>query len=282
MSNQQYEEGKPAPPRRRVHRGELVILLLGIALAISLGYSWFQHRSIGQMTAARDQLAASLNQTKAEVDAISAQLKAMAVAPKPVETAAPVPIPVVPKQKPKTVHRNSTQLTRVSSPPPDDPRWKKIDSELARTRSELESSIKSSHDELNDSIARTHQEVVALAQRGERNYYEFDLGKSKQFERTGPISLSLRKANTKHLYCDLEVRVDDNQVSKKHVNLFEPVYFSPAGHSQPIELVINRIDKNHIKGYVSKPKYGQTQVASGRANVNDLTLSNKAAAEKKP
>ncbi len=282
MSNPQYEEGKPVRPKRRVHRDELIILLLGIALAISLGYSWYQHRSVGQMTVARDQLAASLNQTKAEVDAMSAQLKTMSNAAKSLETAPPVPLPAAPKQKPKTAHRNSTQPTRVSTPPADDPRWKKMDSELARTRSELESSIKASHDELNDSIARTHQEVVALAQKGERNYYEFDLGKSKQFERAGPIGLSLRKANTKHLYCDLEIRVDDNQVSKKHVNLLEPVYFSPMGYSQPIELVINRIDKNHIKGYVSKPKYGQAQVASAGPNVNDLTISNKAAAEKKP
>jgi len=40
--------------------------------------------------------------------------------------------------------------------------------------------------------------VVALSKRGERNFTEFDIAKSKQFERSGPLSLSLRKADTKH------------------------------------------------------------------------------------
>ena len=67
--------------------------------------------------------------------------------------------------------------------------------------------------------------------------------------------LSLRKANTKHEYADLELMVDDFKLSKKHVNIYEPVMFYNADNGRPVELVINSVGKNHIHGYVSEPKY---------------------------
>jgi hypothetical protein len=49
--------------------------------------------------------------------------------------------------------------------------------------------------------------------------------------------------------------VDDFKLSKKHVNVYEPVIFYSADNKLPVELVINQISKNHIHGYVSEPKY---------------------------
>ena len=43
--------------------------------------------------------------------------------------------------------------------------------------------------------------------------------KAKQFQRIGPITLSLRRADTKHKNYDIEMIVDDNQMGKKKVNL---------------------------------------------------------------
>jgi hypothetical protein len=81
------------------------------------------------------------------------------------------------------------------------------------------------------------------------------LDKSGQFQREGPVGVRLRKANTKNEYVDLEMLVDDFKVSKKHVNIYEPVVFYSADSKMPVELVINSISKNHIHGYVSEPKY---------------------------
>ena len=89
--------------------------------------------------------------------------------------------------------------------------------------------MNSTRDDLNGSIARTHEELVELRKRGERNYYEFDLAKGKQFQRVGSISLSLRKADTKHQRFDVVALVDDIELSKKQVNLYEPVFFFPQG-----------------------------------------------------
>jgi len=128
-------------------------------------------------------------------------------------------------------------------------------SAINQTRSDLEGNISSTRDELNGSIAKNHEELVALEQRGERNYYEFDLSKSKQFQRTGPISLSLRKSDTKHKHYNLALIVDDNQLEKKNVDLYEPIWLRDSDDPQPLEIVVNKIDKNHIHGYVSEPKY---------------------------
>jgi hypothetical protein len=59
-----------------------------------------------------------------------------------------------------------------------------------------------------------------------------DLDKSKQFQRTGPVAIS----NTKHMYADMEIRVEDAQVSQKHVNLFQPVLFYTSDDGRPVEL----------------------------------------------
>ena len=110
-------------------------------------------------------------------------------------------------------------------------------SQIASTQGDLNNT----RTELTGSIARTHDELVLLEKKGERNYYEFDIDKSKQFQHDGPFGVRLRKANTKHQYADLELMVDDRNLSQKHVNLYQPVMFYTPDNPQPVELVINRL-----------------------------------------
>jgi len=49
--------------------------------------------------------------------------------------------------------------------------------------------------------------------------------------------------------------VNDYQLQKKSVNLYEPVWVNLAGQPQSLELVVNQIAKNEIKGYISEPRY---------------------------
>jgi hypothetical protein len=99
-----------------------------------------------------------------------------------------------------------------------------------------------------------------LQRRGERNYYEFQLTKSKEFKRVGPLSLSLRKANTKRKSYDLAMFVDDNQMQKKSINLFEPIWINLDDRPQPVQLVVNQISKDQIQGYISEPKYKKSEL----------------------
>ena len=122
--------------------------------------------------------------------------------------------------------------------------------------------LDSARTELTGSIAHTHDELVVLQKRGERSYTEFDLSKSKEFKREGPFELRLKKANDKHQYADMELMVDDRNLSQKHVNLYQPVMFYTPDSPQPVEVVINEIGKDHIHGYVSASKYRQSELAT--------------------
>ncbi len=137
--------------------------------------------------------------------------------------------------------------------------------EIATTQGDLNNT----RTELTGSIARTHDELVLLQKKGERNYYEFDIDRSKLFHHDGPVGIRLKKANTKHQYADLELIVDDRTLSQKHANLYQPVMFYTPDTPQPMEMVINSITKDHIHGYVSAPKYRQSELATmSNANAN--------------
>jgi hypothetical protein len=133
---------------------------------------------------------------------------------------------------------------------------------IAKNHRELQGSLNSTRDELNGSIAKTHEELVVLAKRGERSYFEFDLAKSKEFQRIGPLPLSLRKTDTKHSSFDMAMVVDDNQLMKKKVNLYEPIWIHTENQSQPMQVVVNRITKDLVHGYVSAPKYKPSELAT--------------------
>src|SRR5262249_61357003 len=70
------------------------------------------------------------------------------------------------------------------------------------------------------------------------------------------------KADTKHKSFDLQMIVDDNTLTKKKVNLYEPIWIHTENESQPVQVVVNRIEKNHVHGYVSAPRYKPSKLAS--------------------
>lgn len=195
--------------------------------------------------------------------------------------------------------RPATARTAVGKatpkPPAEDPRWSQLeqklsaqDQKLAETqrsvdaaRSDLESRINSASaelngtiartsDELKGSIARTSDEVAALRRKGERDYYEFDIAKSKAPQRIGPVGLALRKADVKRKRYNLDMMVDDNKLEKKNVNLYEPVYITTPEWNQPVELVVNKVTKDRVAGYVSVPKYKRSELASGGVERQNL------------
>ena len=140
--------------------------------------------------------------------------------------------------------------------------------DVDKTRQDLGGRLDSTRDELTGSIAKNHDELMALEKRGERNYFEFQLGKSKQFQRVGSLSLSLRRVDAKHKSYDLSLLVNDQKIDKKHVSIYEPVSVRPS--DEPVELVVNEIGNNQIKGYVSEPKYKPAAARSPSSLTNNL------------
>jgi hypothetical protein len=230
--------------------GALVVVLL--AFIGLLGYAIHERTSAQQVAAENAQTAAALKDTRSQIEALTAKLDAL-TAP-PAQAGAP-----------EVRHSRHARVIPAIHHGKADPRWKKLQSQLdsqGRAIDQTRQDLAFTRTELQGSIATNHQQIVALQRKGERNIYEFDINKSKQFSHAGPIGVSLRKANTKQQYADLKLMVDDREVSKKHLNLYEPALFYAESVEQPMQVVINSITKNHIHGYISTPKYKASELAA--------------------
>jgi cell division protein FtsB len=105
-------------------------------------------------------------------------------------------------------------------------------------------------------IAHNRDDLEELRRRGDRNYYEFTVQKSKTPQRVGPVQMSLNKADQKKSRYTVMVFADDRSIEKKDKTAGEPVQFYMRGATRmaPYEIVVFDVGKNQIKGYLSTPK----------------------------
>lgn len=110
-------------------------------------------------------------------------------------------------------------------------------------------------------VASNKEELEALRQRGTRNYYDFELTKSKRYTRVGEISLRLNKSDQKRQKYTVTVLANDKRIEKKDKTLLEPVQFYQQGTRNLLEVVVFEITKNRVAGYLSAPKDSTTRTA---------------------
>jgi len=105
-------------------------------------------------------------------------------------------------------------------------------------------------------IARNHDDLEDLKRRGDRNYYEFTIPKTKTPQRVGPVQVSLNKVDQKKSRYTMTVLVDDRSIEKRDKTAGEPVQFYVKGGrgAAPYEMVVFDVGKNQITGYLSTPK----------------------------
>jgi hypothetical protein len=103
-------------------------------------------------------------------------------------------------------------------------------------------------------VATNGKELEILKHKGDRNYYDLNLTKGAKPTPISGISLSLKKADTKHSKYTLLVESDDKKIEKKDKGLDEPVQFYTGKDKLLYELVINTINKNQVVGYLATPK----------------------------
>jgi chromosome segregation ATPase len=108
--------------------------------------------------------------------------------------------------------------------------------------------------ELSGAIARTHDELVALAHRTDRDYFEFNLQRRHDRKKIGSIMIELLRTNRKQNLYTIDLFFDDKRTQRKDQALDQPVYFYVQGAPTALELVVNKLDKNRISGYISAPK----------------------------
>ncbi len=281
---------RTAPSPARWAMPALAVLLAGAAVWSGFALSRERQQN-SDLVRSNQELSGNLAEVQGQMRSISDRLSTMSAHMNSVQATASQPSPAepalssAPAPAPKPVyHRRAAVPPKPSQPVVlQDPRVDELQSklndqqqqiagtrdQLDRTRSDIENRLNSTRDDLNGSISRTHDEVarnhdelVALEKRGQRSYYEFKLDKSKQFQRVGPLSLSLRKVNAKKKSYDLLLVVDDQQLQKKNVNLYEPVVLLTSDRGQRMEVVVNSISQSQVSGYISEPKYPKSELAS--------------------
>jgi predicted nucleic acid-binding Zn-ribbon protein len=127
-------------------------------------------------------------------------------------------------------------------------------------------------------IAHNRDDLEELKRRGDRNYYEFKVTKSKTPQRVGPVQLTLNKVDQKKAKYTMTVFVDDRSIEKRDKTAGEPVQFYLKGATRmaPYEIVVFDVGKNDINGYLSTPKDAG---ASGGGSAAPSTAAPAAAAK---
>ena len=128
-------------------------------------------------------------------------------------------------------------------------------SDLETTKGKLDRSM-GDMNVMSGLIAHNRDDLEELRRRGDRNYYEFTLQKSKNGQRVGPVHISLNRTDPKRSKYTIIVIADDKTIEKRDKTSGEPVQFYVKGSSRmaPYEIVVFDVGKNQITGYLATPK----------------------------
>jgi len=148
---------------------------------------------------------------------------------------------------------------------------KTVDTKVTTVSNNLDktnSDLNMARSELGTLIAKNHDEIDVLRRMGERDYVEFTIaGKSKP-QKVGNLTVELKGVNEKHNRANVVVVLEDKKIEEKNRNINSPIVIYPSGAHQAEEVVINKIGKNTISGYVSMPKSGAQPATSASKSGN--------------
>jgi len=145
---------------------------------------------------------------------------------------------------------------------------KTVDTKVTKVGSDLDKTISDlnmARSELGTLIARNHDEIDVLRRMGERDYVEFTIAGKNQPQKVGNVTVILKGINEKKNRSNITYTVEDKSYEAKNTNLNAPVFFYISGTHQPEELVINKVGKNSISGYLSIPKANSQPTSAASA-----------------
>lgn len=132
-----------------------------------------------------------------------------------------------------------------------------VKNDLEATRRDLEGTqrrLEDVHVTLNAAVAKNATELAQLRLKGERNYFEFTISKTKESTKVEDIRLLLTKIDVKKGKFSLKIFADDSQLEKKDRLINEPMQFLVGQNRVRYEVVINQLQKDKASGYLSIPK----------------------------
>jgi chromosome segregation ATPase len=134
---------------------------------------------------------------------------------------------------------------------------KTVDTKVVGVRTDLDTTkedLKMAKSEMGTLIARNHDEIDQLRRLGERDYTEFTIAGRNRPQKVANITVELKGVNAKRNQFNLAMVVEDKRFEKRNRAANEPIFFYTTGTHIPEEIVINKIGKDTISGYVSIPK----------------------------
>jgi len=165
-------------------------------------------------------------------------------------------------QEPAEVHQNPPATPRDpppgdrgSSPPPEQALPAQQGPEaIEKEQREGGGSPDARASQLDTAVARNHDEIEKLRTLGKRDYIEFALVRSGNRQQVTPdISLELRKVDLKRSRCSLDIYAEDYEFPTE-LGINEPAMVRVRAMWESVELVINKMGKNTVVGYLSAPK----------------------------
>ena len=126
--------------------------------------------------------------------------------------------------------------------------------DLASTKSEFANALTGTKGELNGAIAKTHDELVTLAHKSDRDYFEFTLPHKKAQQKLGTVTVELERTDPKRNVFSVFLLFDDKRTERSNKAMNEPLFFYVQGASSALELVVNKLGKDTVSGYMSTPK----------------------------
>src|SRR5258708_5781989 len=142
---------------------------------------------------------------------------------------------------------------------------KVVDTKVVGVKTDLDATredLKMARSEMSTLIARNHDEIDQLRRLGERDYVEFTIVGRNKPAKVGNVTVELKGVNEKHNQFSAAVTVEDKRFEKRNRAMNEPIFFYLSGTHIPEEIVVNKVGKNTISGYLSIPKANSQTAAS--------------------
>ncbi|HWZ97455.1 MAG TPA: hypothetical protein VN025_06820 [Candidatus Dormibacteraeota bacterium] len=148
---------------------------------------------------------------------------------------------------------------------------KNVDTKVGGVRTDLDSTredLKMARSEMGTLIARNHDEIDQLRRLGERDYIEFTIAGKNKPQKVGNVTVELKGVNEKKGQYSVNLTAEDRQLQKKNRAMNEPIFFYLHGTKIPQELVVNKVSKDTVSGYVSIPKANSQAAAATSTSGN--------------
>ena len=98
------------------------------------------------------------------------------------------------------------------------------------------------------------EEIGGVKRSLDRDYYNFELQRNGGVMKVFSVSMQLKNTDFKNQRYHVEIVADGHRMNKKRVSINEPIFFYVEGQKKPYEILVNRVDKKFVVGYLSVPK----------------------------